>query len=36
MNGLDMELPEGWEVKRLGEVCNLINGLWKGEKAAVH
>lgn len=22
-----------WEVKKLGEVCDIINGLWKGKKA---
>lgn len=24
---------QGWEVKKLGELCDSINGLWKGKKA---
>lgn len=24
---------ENWEVKRLGDVCDSVNGLWKGKKA---
>jgi type I restriction enzyme S subunit len=26
-------MKAGWEIKKLGEVCQSINGLWKGEKA---
>ena len=25
-------MREGWEYKKLGEVCNVINGLWTGKK----
>jgi type I restriction enzyme, S subunit len=25
-------LPKGWEEKRLGEVCEFLNGLWTGKK----
>lgn len=25
-------MKEGWEEKTLGEICNTINGLWKGKK----
>lgn len=25
-------MKKGWEIKKLGEVCNFINGLWKGKK----
>ena len=28
-----MEPKEGWAYKKLGEVCEVINGLWKGKKA---
>ncbi len=27
-----LSLPKGWEVKKLGEVCEVFNGLWKGKK----
>lgn len=26
MKGDKMELPKGWEIKRLGEVCDIVNG----------
>lgn len=25
-------MKQGWEIKKLGEVCNVINGLWVGKK----
>lgn len=25
-------MKEGWKIKKLGEVCDSINGLWKGKK----
>lgn len=25
-------MREGWEYKKLGEICNVINGLWTGKK----
>ena len=25
-------MKEGWTYKKLGEVCDTINGLWKGKK----
>ncbi len=25
-------MKEGWEIKTLGEICDTINGLWKGKK----
>ena len=25
------QLPKGWEIKKLGEVCDIFNGLWKGK-----
>ena len=25
-------MREGWEYKRLGDICNVINGLWTGKK----
>lgn len=25
-------MKQGWELKKLGEVCNFSNGLWKGKK----
>ena len=26
-------MKQGWTYKKLGEVCEVINGLWKGKKA---
>ena len=26
------ELPAGWQKKKLGDVCDIFNGLWKGKK----
>lgn len=26
------EPKEGWQIKKLGEICNSTNGLWKGKK----
>ena len=26
------ELPAGWQQKKLGDVCDIFNGLWKGKK----
>lgn len=25
-------MKEGWRYKKLGEVCETLNGLWKGKK----
>ena len=25
-------MKQGWEIKRLGDVCNVLNGLWIGKK----
>lgn len=26
-------MRKGWEYKKLGEVCDVINGLWIGKKS---
>ena len=31
-NEQSRSLPKGWEIKKLGEVCEVYNGLWKGKK----
>lgn len=30
--GNAMSLPKGWEIKKLGDVCEFGNGLWTGKK----
>ena len=25
-------MKQGWEYKKLGDICNVINGLWTGKK----